>query len=330
MGYVSTRRLGRTFGVAAFGLALLTGPLAAQNLNIAMTPPEESHYGAAAKAIKERLEKLSDGKMTVSIKSNGVLGGEREILEGMQIGSIDMGITSTGPVGGFVPTTYVLDLPFLFKDTKSARAVLDGEIGQELLKDFEPVGIVALGWAENGFRHVTNSRQPIAAPTDLKGMKIRTMENDIHLKSFETAGAAPTPMSWNEVITALQQGTIDGQETPMSIFLANRIWEVQKYASLTGHVYSPSLIMISKVQWDAMTPEQQGWVREAAKAGVEANRAYVTHDDERGVAILKENGMQVNDVPNREAFIEVMEPVYKAYIAKNGAQMLDRIRDAQK
>ncbi len=329
MSNYSMRHLGRTLGAAAVSLALLASPALARELNIAMTPPEESHYGAAAKAFKEQLEKLSGGKLTVSIKSNGVLGGEREIIEGMQIGSVDMGITSTGPVGGFVPSTYVLDLPFLFKDSKSARTILDGEIGQQLLNDFEPVGIVALGWAENGFRHVTNSRKPIEKPADLSGMKIRTMENDIHLKSFKAAGSAPTPMSWNEVITALQQGTIDGQETPMSIFLANRIWEVQKYASLTGHVYSPSLIMISKIHWDAMSPEEQGWVREAAKAGVEANRAYVTHDDERGIAILKQNGMQVNDVPDRAAFVEIMEPVYKEYVAKNGGEMLDRIRAAQ-
>ncbi|WP_367248984.1 TRAP transporter substrate-binding protein DctP, partial [Pseudomonas sp. SB113] len=215
----------------------------------------------------------------------------------------------TGPVGGFVPETYVLDLPFLFKSYDSARAILDGPIGQELLDKFEPQGIMALGWGENGFRHITNSRKPIVLPSDLQDMKIRTMENDIHLKSFQAAGSAPTPMSWTEVITALQQGTIDGQETPMSIFIANRIWEVQKYATLTGHFYSPAIIMMSKIHWDGLSEEEQGWVREAAKAGVEANRAYVSKNEVEGLATLRENGMEVVDSVDQEAFAEVVAPV---------------------
>ncbi|MEO9337445.1 TRAP transporter substrate-binding protein [Mesorhizobium sp. SB112] len=317
-------------GILLGGMVAFSAPLYAKDFNIAMTPPEESHYGAAAKAFKAKIEELSGGDIKVNIKSNGVLGGEREILEGMQIGSIEMGVTSTGPVGGFVPETYVLDLPFLFKSYDSARAILDGPIGQELLDKFEPQGIMALGWGENGFRHITNSRKPIVLPSDLQDMKIRTMENDIHLKSFQAAGSAPTPMSWTEVITALQQGTIDGQETPMSIFIANRIWEVQKYATLTGHFYSPAIIMMSKIHWDGLSEEEQGWVREAAKAGVEANRAYVSKNEVEGLATLRENGMEVVDSVDQEAFAEVVAPVYEDFSKQYGTEMLDRIRDAQK
>ncbi|SED65761.1 TRAP transporter substrate-binding protein [Rhodobacter sp. 24-YEA-8] len=315
---------------AVSACAVLAGTaLEARTLNIAMTPPEESHYGAAAKAFKEKIEELSGGDITVEIKANGVLGGEREILEGMQIGSIEMGVTSTGPVGGFVPSTYVLDLPFLFKDYANARAILDGPIGQDLLDDFEPIGIMALGWAENGFRYVTNSKKPIETPEDMKDMKIRTMENDIHLGSFTALGAAPLPMSWNEVITALQQGTIDGQETPMSIFIANRIWEVQKYATLTGHFYSPSLIMMSKVHWDQLSEEEQGWVREAAAAGVAANRAYVENDEKRGLEMLRANGMEVIETVDQEAFAEAVSAVYDVFTSTYGSETLEKIRAAQ-
>jgi tripartite ATP-independent transporter DctP family solute receptor len=326
MTYFSRIAQGILFG----GMVAFSAPLHAKDFNIAMTPPEESHYGAAAKAFKAKIEELSGGDIKVNIKSNGVLGGEREILEGMQIGSIEMGVTSTGPVGGFVPETYVLDLPFLFNSYDSAREILDGPIGQELLDKFEPQGIMALGWGENGFRHITNSRKPIVGPADLQDMKIRTMENDIHLKSFQAAGSAPTPMSWTEVITALQQGTIDGQETPMSIFIANRIWEVQKYATLTGHFYSPAIIMMSKIQWDSLNEEEQGWVREAAKAGVEANRAYVSKNETEGLATLRENGMEVVDSVDQAAFAEVVAPVYEDFSKQYGTEMLDRIRDAQK
>lgn len=313
--------------VAAF--ATFAAEAEARNLNIAITPPEESHYGAAANAFKEKIEELSNGEITAEVKAGGVLGGEREVLEGMQIGSIEMAVTSTGPIGGFVPSTYVLDLPFLFKDYASARAVLDGPIGQGLLDDFEPVGLVALGWGENGFRYITNSRKPIQTPEDLQGLKIRTMENDIHLGAFSAMDAAPLPMSFNEVITALQQGTIDGQENPMSILISNRIWEAQKYATLTGHFYSPAVIVMSKIHWDQLTEEEQGWVREATAAAVAANRAYVDNDEKRGLAMLRENGMEVIDTIDQAAFAEAVSGVYDTFADTYGSETLDQIRAAQ-
>lgn len=314
---------------ALCGLVAFSGISSAKTWNWAMTPPEDSHYGAAGKAFKAKIEELSNGDITVSIKSNGVLGGEREIIEGMQIGSIEMGITSTGPVGGFVPETYVLDLPFLFKDYASARAVMAGPIGNELLEKFQSKDIMALGWAENGFRYITNSKQPIQTPSDLSGMKIRTMENDIHLSSFRAVGAAPTPMGWPEVIPALQQGTIDGQETPMSIFIANRIWEVQKYATLTGHFYSPAVIMMSKHTWDSLSEKEQGWVREAARAGVEANQEFVNQDEAKGLDMLRANGMEVVTEVDNAQFANAMDDAYQAFAKRFGTDMLDKVRAAQ-
>jgi len=312
------------------GFVIVAGVVQARELNIAITPPEESHYGVGASAFKSKLEELSKGDITVNLKSNGVLGGEREVLEGMQIGSIDMAISSTGPVGGFVSDTYVLDLPFLFKDYDNAREILDGPVGQQILDKFEPQGIIALGWGENGFRHITNSKHPIKTPEDIKGMKIRTMENDIHIAAFNAAGAAPTPMSWNEVITALQQGTIDGQENPMSIFIANRIWDVQKYVTLTGHVYSPALLLMSKVTWDSLSDEEKNWVREAAKAGIKANRDYVSKNEEIGIKTLQDNGIEVTQDFDRDAFVEVVQPAYDDFVSRYGDETLKKIRDAQK
>ncbi|MCD2184636.1 TRAP transporter substrate-binding protein [Rhizobium sp. GN54] len=317
-------------GVLVSGFVMLAGVAHAKELNIAITPPEESHYGAGAKAFKAKIEELSKGDVTVNIKANGVLGGEREVLEGMQIGSIEMAVTSTGAVGGFVPDTYVLDLPFLFKSYDSARTILDGPIGQGLLDKFEPQGLVALGWAENGFRHITNSKHPIKGPDDIKGMKIRTMENDIHIAAFNAAGAAPTPMSWNEVITALQQGTIDGQENPMSIFIANKIWDVQKYVTLSGHVYSPALVLMSKVTWDGLSDDEKAWVREAAKAAIQANRDYVSKNEEIGIKTLREHGIDVTEDFDRDGFVQAVQPAYEAFSEKYGSEVLDQIRDAQK
>lgn len=319
----------RTMSLAA----LLAGSAAiaaeAREMNFALTPPMESHYGAAAQTFADRMAELSGGEITVSPKPGAVLGGEREVLEGMQIGTIELTISSTGPIGGFIPETYALDFPFLFKDYESARAVLDGEIGQELLDRFQDVELVGLAWAENGFRHITNSRHPINGPDDVAGLKIRTMENEVHLNAFEALGAAPTPMSWTEVITALQQGTIDAQENPIPIIVANKLWDVQSHASLTGHVYSPAVIAMSKIHWDQLSEEEQGWVMEAAKAAAAACREVVDRNEAEGVALMTENGMEVVTEIDKAAFAEAVASTYDALAPQYGAELIERIQAAQ-
>ncbi|WP_207471148.1 MULTISPECIES: TRAP transporter substrate-binding protein [Paracoccus] len=301
----------------------------ARDMNFAVVTPIDSHYGAAANAFAEKIAELSGGDITIHPKPGGALGGEREVLEGMQIGTIELTITSTGPLGGFIPETYALDFPFLFKDYDSARAVLDGEIGQELLDKFETVDLVGLAWGENGFRHITNSKHPIRTPQDVAGLKIRTMENDVHINAFNALGAAPTPMSWTEVITALQQGTIDAQENPTSIIVANRLWDVQPHASMTGHVYSPAVIAMSKIHWDQLSEEEQGWFREAAKAAVAANREVVSRNEEEGVRLMTEGGMEVVTDVDKAAFEAAVAKTYDDLAPQYGAELIERIKAAQ-
>ena len=181
----------------------------AKDMNFAFVTPADGHYGQGAKAFAAKMEELSNGEITINLKSGGSLGGERELLEGEQIGTIELALTSTGPVGSFVPEIYALDFPFLFQDYDAAHKILDGEIGDELLAKFEDKGMIGLAWSENGFRHITNSKNAIKAPADLAGLKIRTMENQVHIDAFQNLGASPTPMSWTEVLTSLQQGTIE-------------------------------------------------------------------------------------------------------------------------
>ena len=200
------------------GLAVVCGMGAtgavAEDFNLAFTPPLESHYGDGGKAFADTMSELSGGSITINLKPAGALGGERDVIEGMQIGTVDLAISSTGPIGNFVPDIYALDFPFLFKGYAEAHAVLDGPIGQSLLDEFQAHELVGLAWGENGFRNVTNSMHPINTPADLAGLKLRTMENKVHIAAFEAAGASPLPMSWTEVLTSLAQGTIDGQENP--------------------------------------------------------------------------------------------------------------------
>jgi tripartite ATP-independent transporter DctP family solute receptor len=319
-----------TLAVLLAGASAFALPATAKTFNLAFTPPLESHYGDAGKAFKAKIEELSGGDIEIALKPAGALGGERDVIEGLQIGTVELTISSTGPIGNFVPQVYALDFPFLFKDYASAHAVLDGEIGQEILADFEPAGLVGLAWAENGFRHITDSKHPIRTPDDLKGIKLRTMENEVHIAAFKALGAAPTPMSWTEVLTSLQQGTIDGQENPVPIITANNMWEIQKYASLTGHVYSPAAVVISKITWDELSPEEQGWMNEAAKAAAEASRATVAKNETAGVEKMIANGMEVVTDIDKAAFAAAVQPVYDEYAPKYSPELIQRIRDAQK
>ena len=185
---------------AMLGLGLVTSVSAQTVIEVGYATTTDSHYGLGMTRFGEVLEQLSGGTMTLLHHPTASLGGEREMIEAVQLGILDMVITSTGPLPNFVPETQVLDLPFLFRDYDHARGVLDGELGQELLAAVEAKGFKPLAWTENGFRHITNSQRPVRTPADLQGMKIRTMENPIHLEAFKALGAAPTPMSFAENI----------------------------------------------------------------------------------------------------------------------------------
>jgi tripartite ATP-independent transporter DctP family solute receptor len=174
-----------------------------------------SHMGSAGAAFAETLSAKAPGKFKVELFPSFALGDERQMVEGAILGNIDFVITSTGPMGNFAPDLLVLDLPFLFRDYAHARKVLDGPIGEKLLEKCASRGFACLAWSENGFRHLTNSKRTVSTPDDLKGLKIRTMENDVHMQAFKTLGAMPTPISGSEIYSALQQKAVDGAENPL-------------------------------------------------------------------------------------------------------------------
>lgn len=316
-------------GVSTVTLATFSlNALAVQTITLGHTTSDNSHYSIGVDAFKEKLEQLSDGEFTVREHPSGALGGERALIEGLQIGTIDMAVTSTGPLGNFVPETYVLDLPFLFEDYAEARCVLDGEIGEDLLAKINENNLVGLAWTENGFRHMTNSLREIQEPEDADGLKIRTMENKVHMAAFRQLGVHPTPMAFPEVFTALQQGTVDGQENPISVTLTSNLWEVQDYLSLTGHVYSPAITLASPILWSGLSEEEKGWFIDAAQAGAEATRNEVTRLETEGVEQLKEKGMTVTANVDKAPFREAVQPAYKIYTDQYGSEMLERIRNS--
>ena len=271
-----------------------------------------SHYGAGADAMAKSIEASTGGKYKVQQFANSALGGEREVIEGLQIGTIDLAIVSTGATLNFVPETGVFDIPFLLRDLPHARTVLDSKIGQDMLAKFPSRGIIALAWGEQGFRHLTNNVRPVKTPADAKGLKIRTTENPIHIAAFRQIGILPTPMAWPEVATALQQGTIDGQENPLSVITSAKLSQMQKHLALTGHVYGPALVLMSANVYEGLSAADKANFDKAGKESAQAMRAYVDNIEKTGVEQLKKEGMQVTEV-DRAAFAAAVEPAYPEY-----------------
>ena len=311
-------------GLLALGVA---APAAAEELKFGYSLPATSHYGASATAMGEELAKRTNGKWTIKQFPANALGGEREMVEGLQIGTVDLVATSTGPVGNFVPDTLLTDIPFLFRDYAHADAVLDGPIGQQILDQFPKNGLVALAWGENGFRNLTNSKRPVRTPEDARGLKVRTMENQVHMTAFRTLGVLPTPMAFPELFTALQQGTVDGQENPIGVILGAKFPQVQKYLTISQHVYSPALILMSPAVWNKLSAEEKTAFKEAAKVGAQAMRSKAREDAENGVDELRKQGMEVVTDVDRKAFEEALKPAFAEYAKKFGQAKIDAIRN---
>jgi TRAP-type transport system periplasmic protein len=294
-------------------------------VQIGYPTPLVGPHGAGAKGFEDELNRLAPGRFKVQHFPGGALGGEREMVESLQLGTLQMAIVGTAVIGNFVPDMMVMDMPFLFRDSAHARATLDGEIGKELLAKFRARGLVGLTFGEIGFRHITASKRTIKSADDLKGFKIRTMENQVHLAAFRALGAQPTPMAWTEVMTALQQGTIDGQENPISVLVSSKLWETQKHVTLSRHVFTPIAFVMSPTLFDRLSPADQELMRKAAEAGRAANRRYVDDAEKSGLAELQKNGMQV--VPSVDAvdFQKRLEPVFRQYGARFG-DLITRIK----
>jgi len=308
-------------------LGFVAGAQAQTTMKISISTAQNSHQGVAIDVFAKEVEKRTGGRYKIQTFYNGALGGERESIEAVQLGTQELTFTSTGPVPNFVPETKILDVPFLFRDKAHARAVLDGPIGQEMLTKFDSKGLKGLAWAENGFRHMTNSKRDVKTPEDLKGLKMRTMENPVHIAAYKGFGIITTPMAFPEVFTALQQGTVDGQENPLSVIISAKFDQVQKHLTLTGHVYSPCIFLMNKASFDKLSPADQQAFIEAAKEGTKANRARVDEDDARGVADLRAKGMTVIDNVDKSKFVAALAPVNAEFEKQFGKANLDKIRN---
>jgi len=315
------------FAVAALCLSAAAG--AQTVMKISYSTSITSHYGVGSTAFCDEVEKGTQGRYKCQQFPNAALGGEREMIEAVQLGTQDLANVSTGALGNFVPEVKIVDIPFLFRDYAHARKVMDGEFGQDLLKKITAKGIVGLAWTENGFRHMTNSKRAIVQATDAGGLKMRTMENKVHMEGYKTFGILPTPMAWPEVFTALQQGTVDGQENPIPVILSAKLSQVQKHLSLTNHVYSPAVLIVAPNIWNKLSDADKKVFSEAAKKGAAAQRKKVNDDEANGIAELKKDGMQVVEQVNGESFRKAVAPAYAQYAKEFGAEKIAAIQNVK-
>lgn len=270
------------------------------DFQLAHSSPADVPSDQASYKFLEVCNELSGGRMTGKVYENSQLGSEREEFEAIQMGNIQLAMLSTGPIVNFAPEYYLCDFPFPFNGSRErAFEVLDGEVGTEIKNSVESVGAYNLGWWENGFRNLTCNDEK-RKPEDFKGMKIRTMENDIHMKIWTDLGANPTPMAFGEVYTALQQKTIDAQENPYTLIDGMRFYEVNKYIVNTKHLFSPHCLFMNKELLDGMSAEDQEIIRTAAEEATKFQRETAVSYDEKILQTLKDNGCTVVDLTDEE------------------------------
>jgi len=288
-----------------------------------------SAQNIVAEKFKALVEQRSAGKIRVKIYHSASLGNETELLQQIQLNTLQMGIITDAPFDTFNPIVRVISYPFLFKDNEQADAILDGPLGREILTALEPQGFKGLCFSENGFRNLTNNRHAVHSPADLAGLKIRVMASPLQKTIWQDLGANPTPMPW-PIYTELEQGVIDGQENPLWVMQEYKFYEIQKYMTLTRHVYSSHIDVASLMWWLALPVETQSMIQEAMCEAARFQRQDNRDKDAARLALLKEKGIRVDEAPDLDAFRSKVaelkfDPIYGDPAVRD---LLQRIMDA--
>jgi tripartite ATP-independent transporter DctP family solute receptor len=285
------------------GLALLLPPGGASageqiKIKLAHVVPASHAYHKGYVKFKNMVETKTNGRVSITIFPHGTLGGDIQASDSVQMGIAQMALTGTFALYDYNPKWAILDLPYLFNNYADVDKIINGSIGAELMN--EPVGnAYVLGFMENGFRHVSNNKRPITKLEDFNGLKIRTMKAPVHISAFKALGASPTPMPFGELYTAMQTGVVDGEENPPSLFHAMKFYEVQKYYSLTRHVYLSGLTLINKSFFDGLPADIQEIIKTSFLEAAEFQRDLVRKDDNEKLELLKTK-LKVNEVSDKE------------------------------
>lgn len=291
--------------IAAVALASLAGAAAAQDIKPRLIRfgyglVEDSNQGRAVKLFAQEVEKASGGKMKVRAIGAAALGPDTQMQSALVGGAQEMMVGSTATLVGITKEMALWDTPFLFNNAQEADAVLDGPVGEKVKAKLEEKGLVGLVYWENGFRNLTNNKRPVAKLEDLDGVKLRVMQNNVFLDSFKTLGANAVPLPFSELFSALETKAVDGQENPYNTILSSKFYEVQKYLTVTNHVYSPWIVLASKKWWDGLSKDEKAVLAEAAKKSRAFERQDTRAEAAKALGDLKAKGMQVNELPAAE------------------------------
>jgi tripartite ATP-independent transporter DctP family solute receptor len=319
--------------VVALAVAVLGVPAAAAAADIVLKfgvlGATEYFYYKGAKRMADVTAERSKGRVEVQVFPNGQLGNERDMIEGMQLGTLDLGIINTPLLANFESRFMLFDMPFLFDDWAKVERVMKGPVGGELLKSLEAKGLKAFAFSTAGFRHVLNHRKPVRTPEDLKGLKIRTLDNQVHVAIMNAMGANATPMQYSEVFTALQQKTVDGVDFPLPAVITEKMYEVNKHVALTGHVFTGVVWMMSLKRFQAMPPDVQKLLEETATVGADhETELYNKAELEALETLQKKYGMVSSEVDKR-LFRERMAPVYDRFQDRVGKALIESVRTAK-
>ena len=282
-------------------------------------------YYIFAKSFSEIVEEKTNGRIKIEVKGGGQLGQEGEMFTGMQIGTTDMAVMTNAYVSGYISAAGLFDLPFIFKNNEEAARILDGDLGTEVLNEYEKFGIKALAYGEGGFRHLITLKNQVRKPEDFKGLKIRCMETESYIATYAALGTNAVPMAWSETITGLQQGTIDGLDIPISVIYANGFVDIAKDLNLTGHFYSPLIICMSKKVFDSFDENDKKILIESAKEAGQICRNFNKNSESKILAEMKAQGMEIIDDVDIPAFQNVLKDFYSKRSKNIGGNYVEKL-----
>jgi len=314
--------------VAAIAVAVF-GSASAQERTIkfATQNPKGHPIVMGAEKFAELVQAKTNGKIKVNVFAGGVLGGDAPTVSAMQGGTIEMASMNSGILASQVKDFVAFDLPFMFASGKEADAVVDGPFGKKMHAKLEAVGLVGLAYFELGFRDITNSKRPITKVEDIEGLKLRVIPNAINVDWVKALGANPTPLAFTEVYSALEQGAIDGQENPVTVIAANKLYEVQKYLALTNHQYNPQSVLVSKKFWDTLSADEKKILSDSAAEASKYERVQAREQADSAMDTVKKGGMQVTELSATE--LAKLRDKMKPVIDKHGAAIAETVKELQ-
>ncbi|MEE6076731.1 TRAP transporter substrate-binding protein [Avibacterium paragallinarum] len=299
---------------------------AATTLRFGYEAPRSDTQHIAAKKFNELLKEKTKGELKLSLFPDSTLGNAQTMISAVRGGTIDIEMSGSPNFTGLEPKLNVIDIPFIFKDREHVYKVLDGEIGQGLLKDLESKGLKGLAFWDVGFRAFSNSKHPVTKPEDIKGLKVRTNQNPMYIQAFTLLGANPVPMPLSELYTALETRAVDAQEHPIGIFWSAKLYEVQKYLSQTNHGYTPLIVVMNKAKFDGLSIELQQAILDAAKEAGQYQRDLNVKNEQEIVAKLRKAGVEVIEKVDTAPFKAIIEAdVRKSFIDKHGDKLVKEI-----